>query len=203
MAKAKATKVTTKETTNSRQTFTVLTPEQIAELSQEEQKRYNAKLNRRKKQAEKKDALEKAETLVVPRMELLEHALKTGIAKNAGISCGEIDVTFASPCARAMYVTKNMLVKFINKGDLIQLNCHTMPRLSTPCVVVKNDVFYFAQLTDEAECKYQNMDTQCAAESEFFVASYDEFIGDIVNIIKNPKALFEDEEPSPKETEEE
>ena len=31
----------------------------------------------------------------------------------------------------------------------------------------------------------------------------DEFIGDIVNIIKNPKALFEDEEPSPKETEEE
>ena len=87
MAKAKATKVTTKETTNSRQTFTELTPEQIAELSQEEQKRYNAKLNRRKKQAEKKDALEKAETLVVPRMELLEHALKTGIAKNSGISC--------------------------------------------------------------------------------------------------------------------
>lgn len=198
MAKAKNNRTAI----GSRQAFRELTQEEYANLLPADQKRYNAKLRRHEQQEKKKKAMEAAEKQVLPRIDRIASAMKTAVAQNGEISCSGIDVTFASPCERAIYATRNQLIGYINKGDLIQLNCHAMPRLAAPCVVVKNGVFYFAQLIDEENGKYQNLDSQCTAQNETIVASYDEFIGEIVNIIKNPRAIFENKEPTEKKTEE-
>ncbi len=187
MAKAKGTIGPIK----GRGVFRELTDEQREQLSPEEQKKYDAKLKRHIRQQEKKSAMENAGKLIEPRMLRLERALKTNVVRKGDLACDVIDATFVSPCKRTMYATEDRLVRFFDQGDLIQLNCHAAPRAKVPCVVVQNDVFYFAQKKGDDGNEYANLDSLCSAETATLIVSSDEYIGEIVNVITNPKRLFE------------
>lgn len=183
-------KVKTMEVTK-KKTFRELSDVELAKLSEEERRVYNKRFAEHQSRKKKKQAMENAGKSVAKRLEMLEYVLETNVEKKGDISCDLIDATFISPCKRTMFATENRLVKFFDEGDLIQVNCHTVPTEKIPCVVIKNGVLYFAQKKDANSNEYANLDSYCTEENATLLISDDEFIGTIVNVIKAPKSLFE------------
>lgn len=170
--------------------FRVLNEAELNRLNETDRKAYEKKLAAFKRNQEKKHAKEESGKKAESRLNMLEYVLQTPVMRKSDISCDLIDATFISPCKRTMFATENLLVKFFDKGDLIQINCHAVPQAKVPCVVIKNGVFYFAQKKDEKGQEYANLDSNCTEENATIIASEDEYIGDIVNIIRDPKSLF-------------
>ena len=195
MPKAKATETTRKKG------FRELSEVELNKLSEEDRRIYNKKLAEHQTRKKRKQAIENAGKYVSKRLDMLEHVLKTTVEKKGDISCDLIDATFLSPCKRTMFATENRLVKFFDEGDLIQINCHTVPTEKIPCVVIKNGVLYFAQKKDSVSSEYANLDSYCTEENATLMISEDEYIGDIVNIIKSPRNLFEPAKKEEKEAE--
>lgn len=188
MPKAKAQNTESR----SRRAFRELSATEVARLTETEKKDYEARLARHNNLQERKQAMQNAGKKVKARLDFLESALKTNVAKRGVLSSEEIDATFVCPFKRVMFATEERLIRFFDEGDLIQINCHAIPRVKTPCVLVRNGEMYIAQKINEESMEYANLDSFSTEENTTFYASEEEYIGEIVNVIRNPKIMFEE-----------
>ncbi len=171
--------------------FEEKSPEEIASMTSDQLKAYKKKKQAYDRKKESEEA--KKEGKIAARIALLETAMKTPVAHNGDLSCDQVDVTFASPVNKVNFVTDARLISYFYKGDLIQLNCHTVAKAKTPCVIVKDNDLYFAQRISDEENTFANLDVLSNDDNRYLVVNTDsEYVGDIVNVIRNPKALFEE-----------
>lgn len=174
--------------------FVEVSDEEFEAMTAAEQEAYKKGKKKHDKSVQKdqeQKALEAAKAKMKDRIALLEEIASLPLAKRTGISCEQIDVTFACPIKKVNTVNGAGLISPFYEGDLVQVNCHAIQRMKVPCVVVKNGVLYFAQKIDEEGYQYQNLDSNAPAERNILLVDSNEFIGEIVNIISTPRKLFE------------
>lgn len=173
--------------------FVEVTKEEYEAMTPDQQKNYKknkTKHDRSVKRNQEKAALDGAKDKVAPRIDLLEAVVKIPLAKRGEVSCEPIDVTFACPVKKVNLITENWLLSHFYEGDLIQVNCHAIPKIKVPCVVVQNGVLYFAQKIKEDGNEYQNLSSDAPHEMERLIVADSEYVGNVVNIISSPQRLL-------------